>query len=586
MQFRKLLLRNIKKEKNLFLRFTLCFIIASAALTINPFFTSRIIGCFDNPEKTLILNNIIFWLVIFAIFKLLQAINQYFTRITMTAFETTLNINIVAELFANVHKHNLRYFDDEMTGRISTAITKSAGIIQKLLVGILFSLCRPLINFLFAFTIIAYTSPQLALILALICIPFFFILRYMEKRVISLWRTRGTAEREYTSFIVDSITNYKAVRHSGSFFSEQRSAFKILKNYLRITYNCETERAFFTTALHTMESCFTLSCYFSILYLALSENISLANVFFAFSAVNMLNMNLSQLKRFCQDYAQDYGELTSNIELIYKPIEIKDKTDAYPLKIKKASISFQHVDFAYNQEKQVFSDLNLSIPAGQKVGLVGLSGAGKSTLINLLMRSYLPQSGTITINKHNINDVTELSLHQNISYVPQDVTLFNRSLYENLKIGNPKADKKQIIIAAKSAYIHDTIKKLDKGYDSIVGERGILLSGGERQRIAIARAVLQNAPILILDEATSALDSVAEIMIQNALSNLMQNKTVIAIAHRLSTLRSMDRIIVLDNGKIIEDDTPQNLLNCPNSLFKHLYELQTNGYLQPQNKEE
>ena len=581
MHFRKLLWHNLKKEKKIFYQFICCFAISSAALTINPFITSRIIGCFETSSKTLVLNNIIFWLNIFIIFKVLQAINQYFARITMTSFEVTLNTNIISDLFNLAHKHNIRYFNDEMTGHISTAITKSAGLIQGLLTGILFSLCRPLINFLIAFSIIAYTSPNLALILALICVPFFFVLKFMEGKIIGFWRTRGTAEREYTGFVVDSITNYKAVRYTGSIFTEKRKAFTFLKKYLNITYDCENQRAIFATALNIMETIFTLSCYFSIIYLTYQETIPLADAFFAFSTVQMLNYNLSQLNHFNQDFAQNYGELLSNIELIYKPIEIKDMPNAQTLHIKKASIQFKQIDFSYIPEKTIFKKLNLTIPAHQKVGLVGLSGAGKSTLINLLMRSYLPQSGTISINHHNITNITEFSLHKNISYVPQDVTLFNRSLYENLKIANPNATKENIIAAAQAAYVHDTIQNLEKGYDSIVGERGILLSGGERQRIAIARAILQNAPILILDEATSALDSEAELMVQRALNNLMKNKTVIAIAHRLSTLRSMDRIIVLDKGNIIEDDSPQNLLKQENSLFKHLYELQTNGYLTP-----
>jgi len=579
MDFRRLVLNNIKKNKKLFVEFLFCFILSSAALTINPFFTSRIIGCFNIKSKSLALDDILFWLILFTIFKLLQAVIQYFVRVVQTTFSTTLNTNIVSDLFAMVHKHNIRYFDDEMTGRISTAITKSSGIIQMLATNLLFTLIRPAINFIFAFAIIGYACPKLAFALMLICTPFYFISKFMKKRVRNLWNMRGTAERDYIGINTDSITNYKIVRYTGSLFTEKLKAYKILKKYLRITYNCENQRAIFTSILNMMESAFTISCYFIILYFAVKESISLADAYFAFSSIHMLNMNLNQLNRFWQDFSQNYGELISNIELIYKPIEIKDKPDAQSLNIKKANITFKNINFAYTPERYIFTNLNLHIPAGQKVGIVGLSGAGKSTLISLLLRSYIPQSGKILINTHNISDITEFSLHQNIAYVPQDVTLFNRSLYENLKIGNPKASKEEIIRAAKLAYIHNTIKKLDKGYDSIVGERGILLSGGERQRIAIARAILQNAPILILDEATSALDSQAEIMVQNAIENLMKNKTVIAIAHRLSTLRSMDRIIVLDHGKIIEDGTPKQLLAQKSGLFKHLYELQTNGYL-------
>ena len=580
MFFRTLLLRNIKKDKKLFFEFAFCFILGSIALSINPYITSRIIGCFENSSKNLVLENVIFWLIIFLIFKILQAVNQYFLRVVKTAFETKLNSNIVSDLFEIVHKHNIRYFDDEMTGRISSAITKSSGIMQMMFTNLLFELFRPLINFIFAFFIIGYACPKLAFSLALICIPFFFALRIMGRRISNFWRTRGTAEREYLGFTVDSITNYKLVRYTGSIFREKLNAYKILKKYLRTTYSCETQRASFETISNMLETTFIISSYFIILYFAVHKNVSLADAFFAFSSIQMLNTSLSDFGDFSRSFFENYGELQSNIDLINKPIEIKDKENAYSLNIKKAAIKFSHVNFSYIKEKPIFTDLNLTIPAGQKVGLVGLSGAGKSTLISLLIRSYLPQTGSVTINKHNIADITELSLHKNIAYVPQDVTLFNRSLYENLKIANPKADKKEIIKAAKLAYIHNTITALDNGYDAVVGERGILLSGGERQRIAIARAILQNAPILILDEATSALDSEAEIMVQNALENLMKNKTVIAIAHRLSTLRSMDRIIVLDHGKIIEDGNPKELLKKENGLFNKLYNLQTDGYLQ------
>jgi len=579
MNLKNLIIKNIKKNKKLFVEFSFCFILSSCALTINPFFISRIIGCFNIELKSIAINDIIFWLCLFVIFKLLQAINQYFVRVTKSTFEAVLNANIIDDLFSMVHQHNIRYFDDELTGRISTAITKTSATLGAMFINTLYGLIRPFINFLLAFGIIGYTSPKLAFFLILICLPFFIVLKLLDKRIRKLWQTRGTAEQDYYGFTTDSITNYKLVRYTGSLFTEKLNAFKILKKYLRATYNCESQRAVFIAGVNLLESVFTLSCYTAIIYFTLKQGLSLADAYFAFSSIQMLNVSLHGLNRFFQELSENYGELTASIELIYKPIEIKDKPNAKNINLKKATITFKNIDFSYVPEKQIFKDLNLTISAGEKVGLVGLSGAGKSTLISLLLRSYLPQSGKIMLNRYDIADITEVSLHKNIAYVPQDVTLFNRSLYENLKIGNPKADKNEIIKAAKLAYIHETIKELENGYDSVVGERGILLSGGERQRIAIARAILQNAPVLILDEATSALDSEAEIMVQNALENLMKNKTVIAVAHRLSTLRSMDRIIVLDNGEIIEDDTPQNLLKKKNGLFKHLFDLQVDGYI-------
>ena len=288
-------------------------------------------------------------------------------------------------------------------------------------------------------------------------------------------------------------------------------------------------------------------------------------------------MNISRLSSFSTNFFQNLGELKSNIDLIFKPIEIKDKETAFTLKIKQPSIEYQNIDFSYIKEKKVFENLNLNIKPYQKVGLVGLSGSGKSSLINLLLRSYHPQSGKILIDNQDISNITEFSLHKNISYVPQDVTLFNRSLLENLKITKPKASNEEIINACKLAHIHDTIIKLPQGYDSIVGERGILLSGGERQRIAIARAILQNAPILILDEATSALDNKSEAIVQKAIDNLMKDRTVFVIAHRLSTIQNADKIVVLNEGKIVEQGSHSELLDKENGAYKALYMAQFKG---------
>ena len=226
-------------------------------------------------------------------------------------------------------------------------------------------------------------------------------------------------------------------------------------------------------------------------------------------------------------------------------------------------------------KRQILKDISLSFFPGAKIGALGLNGAGKSTLINLLLRAYDLQNGKILIAGQDIAGITLFSLHQNISLIAQEPALFNRSILENIRFARPKAADEEVRAAARLACIHDTIMRLPKGYGSIV----VKLSGGERQRIAIASAILKNAPLLILDEATSALDSESEAAIQQALQNIMQHKTVIAIAHRLSTLKNMDRIIVLDNGKIIEDGTPHKLLKNKNGLFCRLYNLQISGTL-------
>ncbi|MBR5598824.1 MAG: ABC transporter ATP-binding protein [Alphaproteobacteria bacterium] len=579
MNLKTLIFANIKKLKHLFIPFAIFFILASIANTINPYITSKIINCFSIETKYLAIDNILFWFILFIALKILQSIIQYYLQITKDTFEATFNSNITLELFDYVHHHNIRYFDDEMTGRISTAITSTSSVLYRITGTLLFELIRPLINFIFAFSIISYSCPKLAITILLFSTIFYFIIKKLNKTIFNLWKTRGTLEKDYIAFKTDSITNYKLVKYTGSIFREKLNAFRILKKYLYTTYECENNRAFSTFTLELTQTIFAISCYISIIYFTLYNNLNLGLAYFSFATIGMIIGQLHALSFLSINLLQNLGELKSNTDLIFKPIEIKDKEDAYPLKIKLPSIVYQDINFSYIKEKEVFKNLNLSIKPYEKIGLVGLSGSGKSSLINLLLRHYTPQRGQILIDNQNISDITEYSLHKNISYVAQDVTLFNRSLLENIKIANPKASFEEIIEACKLAHIHDTIIELPYGYESIVGERGILLSGGERQRIAIARAILQNAPILILDEATSALDSQAEVAIQKALNNLVQNKTVIAIAHRLSTLKNMDRIIVLDKGKIIEEGTQKELLKNKDGTFKHFYFLQADGYL-------
>ena len=271
------------------------------------------------------------------------------------------------------------------------------------------------------------------------------------------------------------------------------------------------------------------------------------------------------------------AKIRASYEFINEEYDIVDKENAKSLRKVKGNIEFQNISFAYNDKSEsVLNNFSLKIKAGEKIGLVGHSGAGKTTIIKSLIRYFDVRHGNILIDDKKITDVTQKSLRENISIIPQDITMFHRSILENLQIAKYKATKKEIANACKKAQIHDDILKMKDGYDSIVGERGIKVSGGQRQRIAIARAILKDAPILILDEATSSLDSKTEKLIQESLNLLIEDKskTVIAIAHRLSTLKNMDRIIVMDKGKIIEEGTHDELLKNNKSLYKKLWELQ------------
>jgi ATP-binding cassette subfamily B protein len=282
-------------------------------------------------------------------------------------------------------------------------------------------------------------------------------------------------------------------------------------------------------------------------------------------------------KDFSQ-FSKSWGRITQALRTITVIPEIQDQPDAVDLVIKREEITFNQVHFYYKDAEPIFENKSIIIKSGQKVGLVGYSGSGKSTFVNLILRLYDVKSGKISIDGQDICNVTQDSLHRNIGIIPQDPSLFHRTLMENIRYDRADASDDEVVEAAKRAHAHEFISKLPQGYESLVGERGVKLSGGQRQRIAIARAILKNAPILILDEATSQLDSVTESNIQESLWELMQGKTTIVIAHRLSTLLHMDRILVFDRGKIIEDGTHQALLD-KNGMYKALWDAQVGGFL-------
>ena len=272
------------------------------------------------------------------------------------------------------------------------------------------------------------------------------------------------------------------------------------------------------------------------------------------------------------------GESSEMLAILDEPHEIVDHTDT-ALQIGAGRVEFAQVHFTYADGKPIFTALDLKIKPGEKVAIVGQSGSGKTTLVKLLFRFYDIQWGNILVDGQDIAQVTQDSLRENISIVPQDTVLFHRTIKENIAYGNPDASDEEIIAAAKMARCHDFISKMKNGYDTLVGERGIKLSWGERQRVAIARAILENKRILVLDEATSSLDSESEQLIQEAMDEVMKNKTTIVIAHRLSTIMKMDRIIVMHNGTIIENGSHKELLAKPDGIYKKLRDIQSGGFM-------
>lgn len=290
---------------------------------------------------------------------------------------------------------------------------------------------------------------------------------------------------------------------------------------------------------------------------------------------------LWELNSIFKDFNKTFGDAYEMTVILDTPNEVVDIKDAYELEVQNAAIDFHDVSFKHKDAKEaIFENFSLQVQPGERVGLVGVSGSGKTTLTKLLLRFADVDEGEISISEQDIKRVTQNSLRKNIAYVPQETSLFHRSIAENIAYGRPDATIDEIKQAARLANADEFISDLPGGYETLVGERGVKLSGGQRQRIAIARAILKDAPILVLDEATSALDSESEALIQEALVKLMHGRTSIVIAHRLSTVASLDRIVVLENGKIVEQGKHDELLKRKDGVYKKLWDCQSGAFIQ------
>jgi ATP-binding cassette subfamily B protein len=290
--------------------------------------------------------------------------------------------------------------------------------------------------------------------------------------------------------------------------------------------------------------------------------------------------NVWNFSRYLKSLFENMAEANEMTEVLLEPHEIKDASEAKKLEVTRGRVEFQDVSYSYNNKNSIYKGFDLNIEPGEKIAIIGPSGGGKSTFVKLLLRFYDLNSGKILVDGQDISKVTQKSLHENIALVPQEPILFHRSVMENIRYAKPGASDEEVYKAAKLANAHEFISQFPKGYDTYVGERGVKLSGGERQRVAIARAILRNAPILLLDEATSSLDSESEKLIQDALKNLIKEKTTIVIAHRLSTVMQMNRIIVLENGKITEQGKHAELLKLKEGTYQRLWSIQAGGFSQ------
>lgn len=481
-------------------------------------------------------------------------------------------------LSSYVISHSHSYFADRFAGSISSKITQASNSMKDIAEGILWNFIPFIVSIVGSFVLAFYTSPPIAFVfLAWVCVitP---INVYLVKKGVPLSIAAQKAETALGGATVDMLTNMNAVHE----YAHQPFELERLKNLILIRRFSGLANWKFRESVRLangiLQVLFIGGMIAIATYLTGKGVLSAGDIILILTIVLMIEDRLTFIGNQMNNFGDAWGQVVESLTDIIRPYEIADREGAQALIRVRGAVSFKNITFSYGGEK-VFDGLSIRIPAGQRVGLVGKSGAGKSTLIKLLLRHHEPMGGIIAIDERDISQVTKDSLREAIAVVPQEPLLFHRTIHENIAYGNSKASESEIVRAATLAESHEFIMKLPQGYDALVGERGIKLSGGQRQRIVIARAILKNAPILLLDEATSSLDSESESSIQKALLTLMEHRTVIAIAHRLSTLRAMDRIVVMDRGQIVEDGTHEELL-ARNELYATLWNHQAGGFLE------
>ena len=478
------------------------------------------------------------------------------------------------ETFVHIHSLSMRYHITRKTGGLSRIIERGVKGVDFLLRFLVFNMGPLVLELLLVAGILFYMFDvwYLAVVVLTIALYVWFTFAVTEWRV-KIRKKMNDQDTEANQKAIDSLLNFETVKYFAAERWEAERYDRAMEGYEQAALKTSYSLSF----LNFGQSFLITSGLVAVMVMAAvgvqNGNLSVGDFVMVNAYMIQITMPLNFLGSVYREIRQAMIDMSEMFTLLGQPAEITDKPGAKPLAVSGGTIALKDVSFGYEAERPILRGVDIEVPAGKTIAIVGSSGSGKSTIGRLLFRFYDVNGGALTIDGQDVRDVTQESLHQQIGVVPQDTVLFNDTIYYNIAYGRPDASEAEIVAAAKAAKIHDFVMSLPKGYDTAVGERGLKLSGGEKQRVGIARTLLKNPPILLLDEATSALDTDTEREIQAELKAMGQGRTVITIAHRLSTIADADEIIVLENGKIVERGRHESLLT-KNGRYAQLWHRQ------------
>lgn len=523
------------------------------------------------------------WLI--GAYALLRVVSATYMWRWIIIFLDRLEAKVLKDIANHVFSHLLSqgtvFHAERFSGTLVSQTTKFMSAYVRLAEATVMQFIPLVLSFVFTAIILFPQAPLFVAVLFLFSLLYVIVTAKGTKKVRMKSAIDANAQSKQTGQLSDTLSNVVAVKSFAATAREKKRFMAITEATRRKTIehtNLHNSRQLYFSGLTSgMTSISVLLAVGSVVWFD-------ANIGVAFLVLDYSANIIAKLWQFSSSTLRDvnraFGESADMLEILQIQPAIQDPKKPQRVRIREGAVAFEHVSFTHPEaDETLFKRFSLIIQPGEKVGLVGKSGAGKTTFVKLLMRFSEIDDGRIEIDGQSINAIKQEDLRSNIAYVPQEPALFHRSIKENITYGNPKATEKQIISAARSAYAHEFIATLPQGYDTLVGERGVKLSGGQRQRIAIARAILKDAPIIILDEATSALDSHSEALIQKSFQKLMAKRTAIVIAHRLSTIQKMDRILVMDRGKIIEQGTHEELLH-QQGAYEKLWKRQSGSFIE------